>query len=70
VTLEVKQIRHTQLNITACQTLYRPGNEIGVKMQDYINKDGMLKWDNHTPGCTWPDGQTGGKTQDCTKVTR
>jgi hypothetical protein len=32
-------------------------------MQDYINKDGMLKGDNHTPGCTWPDGQTGGKTE-------
>lgn len=41
MTLEVKQIGHTKLNITACQTLYGPGNEIGVKMQDYINKDGM-----------------------------
>lgn len=22
----------------------------------------MLKGDSHTSGCTWPDGQTGGKT--------
>jgi hypothetical protein len=33
-----------------------------VKTQDYINKDGKLKGDNHTPGCTWPDDQTGGTT--------
>jgi hypothetical protein len=31
-------------------------------MQDYINMDGKLKGDKHTPGCTWPDGQTGGET--------
>jgi hypothetical protein len=57
------EVNHLYIIKTACQVVHGPGSETGVKLQDYIFKDGTLKGDNHTPGCTWPDSRTGGKTE-------